>query len=83
LTQDDKEKILNPSENEETDQSKIPEKTSLDSLRICLFCNKEFAGVKKCLDHMRIIHSYYLLDVDCIINIKGLLTYVAERIQLG
>ena len=28
-------------------------KTTLESLRICLFCNKESNGVKRNLDHMR------------------------------
>lgn len=65
------------------EDSKLPVRTSLDSLRICLFCNKELSGVKKCLDHMRDKHSFYVLDVDCVTSLKGLLTYIAERIQLG
>jgi pre-60S factor REI1 len=73
----------NPPEAEGDEDSKLPVKTSLDSLRICLFCNKELSGVKKCLDHMRLKHSFYVLDVDCVTSLKGLLTYIAERIQLG
>lgn len=69
-------------ENDDND-SHLPVRTSLDSLRICLFCNKECTGVKRCLDHMREKHSFYILDVDCLISLKGLLTYIAERIQLG
>lgn len=65
------------------DSSKLPSKTTLDSLRICLFCNKESEGVKKNLDHMRLEHSFFILDVDCVISLKGLLTYIAERVQLG
>lgn len=65
------------------DDKGLPVRTSLDSLRICLFCNKELSGVKKCLDHMRVKHSFYILDIDCVTSLKGLLTYIAERIQLG
>lgn len=65
---------------DESEESKLPYKTALDSLRICLFCNKELPGVKKCLDHMRLKHSFFILDVDCVSNLKGLLTYIAERI---
>eukprot|EP00347_Sterkiella_histriomuscorum_P017477 403349212 len=65
------------------DDSRIPQRTSLESLRVCLFCNREFPGVKKCLDHMRNSHSFFILDIDCCINLKGLLTYIAERVQLG
>jgi pre-60S factor REI1 len=59
------------------------EKTAVKSLRICLFCNKESEGVKKSLDHMRLVHSFFIPDVDCLINLKGLLSYIAERIHLG
>jgi len=53
------------------------QKTTLDSLRICLFCNKESDGVKKNIDHMRIKHSFTILDIDCLVDLKGLLTYMA------
>ena len=59
------------------------DKTAVKSLRICLFCNQESEGVKKNLDHMRTVHSFFILDVDCLINLKGLLSYIAERIHLG
>lgn len=68
---------------DDENDSKLPTRTALDSLRICLFCNKELSGVKKCLDHMRQKHSFYILDIDCVTSLKGLLTYIAERIQLG
>lgn len=58
-------------------------KTTLESLRICLFCNEEFPGVKRCIDHMRFKHNFMILDIECLVNLKGLLAYVAERIQLG
>ena len=68
------------------EENKIDEpyvKTTLESLRICLFCNKECSGVKRCLDHMRMRHNFYIIDIECLINLKGLLAYMAERIQLG
>jgi hypothetical protein len=52
-------------------------KTALETLRCCLFCDKEFDGLKKCLDHMRLKHSFILLDVDCLVDLKGLLAYMA------
>jgi pre-60S factor REI1 len=58
-------------------------RTSLDSLRICLFCNKEHEGLKKNLDHMMLAHSFFVPDIDCVINLKGLLGYIAERTHLG
>jgi len=61
-------------------KASIPAKTTLESLRICLFCNKESSGVKKNLDHMRMKHNFTILDIECLINLKGLLAYIAERI---
>ena len=70
---------------EDSDLSKQAEyeKTTLESLRICLFCNHETDGVKKNLDHMRFRHNFTILDIECLINLKGILAYIAERIQLG
>ena len=70
---------------EDTEEVKqaIPTKTTLDSLRVCLFCNEEKDGVKKNLDHMRMKHNFYILDIECLVNLRGLLAYIAERIQLG
>jgi pre-60S factor REI1 len=57
--------------------------TALESNKICLFSDKQFDTVKECLDHMREKHSFYFLDVDCLVDLKGILKYMAERIQLG
>jgi hypothetical protein len=64
----------------EEDKDKPHVKTTLESLRICLFCNLETTGVKRCLDHMRVSHNFYIKDIECLINLKGLLAYIAERI---
>ena len=32
---------------------------------------------------MMLAHSFFVPDVDCIINLKGLLGYIAERVHLG
>lgn len=68
-----------------TENTKIeePRMTSMDSLRICLFCNKDNAGVKKNLDHMRLKHSFLILDIDCLISLKALLHYFAEKVHVG
>ena len=58
----------------------IPTKTTLESLRICLFSNYESKGVKSNLDRMRQLYNFTILDIECLINLKGLLAYIAERI---
>lgn len=67
----------------ETESAKKPRLTAMDSHRVCLFSNKEFSGVKKCLDYMRKKYSFTILDIDCLIDLKGLLTYLAARIHQG
>jgi hypothetical protein len=79
---DDEKQILSVEENSES-QLKPKRKTAIETLRCCLFCNKEHTGLKKCLDHMRHKHSFTILDVDCLVDLKGLLAYVATRIQIG
>ena len=32
---------------------------------------------------MRIKHSFYILDIDCLISLKALLYYLAEKVQVG
>mmetsp|Transcript_35832 Transcript_35832/g.34867 ORF Transcript_35832/g.34867 Transcript_35832/m.34867 type:complete len:85 (-) Transcript_35832:699-953(-) len=32
---------------------------------------------------MSLAHSFFILEIDCIINFKGLLSYLAERVHLG
>jgi hypothetical protein len=69
----------------ETDSAPIvkPRMTALNNLRCCLFTNKEFSGIKKCVDHMRKYYSFTILDIDCLVDLKGLLTYMAARIHEG
>jgi pre-60S factor REI1 len=32
---------------------------------------------------MRLKHNFMILDIECLVNLKGLLAYIAERVQLG
>lgn len=70
-------------EDQQIDTGKPIARSAVDSLRICIFCNKELKGVKKCLDHMMVKHGFFIVDVDCCTKIKGLLNYIAERVHLG
>ena len=68
-----------------SEDSKIEEqrKTTMDDLTICLFSNHKSKSIKENLDYMRIKHGFYVLDIDCLISIKALLYYLAEKIQVG
>ena len=61
---------------------KVDRETALENPRRCLFSNKLFPGIKACLDHMRKQYSFTILDVDCLVDLKGLLEYIAAKIQI-
>lgn len=67
---------------EDTEEPKAIE-TSMDNLRICIFCNHKSEGIKKNLDHMRKHHSFIVLDIDCLISLKALLYYISEKVHIA
>jgi len=65
-----------------TEEPKVIE-TSMDNLWICIFCNNKSEGIKRNLDHMRIKHSFIVLDVDCLISLKAILYYISEKVHVA
>lgn len=49
----------------------------------CLFCNHHSRSVLYNLKHMTIAHSFFIPDPEYCIDIKGLLTYLGEKIYAG
>ncbi|KAK9512505.1 hypothetical protein O3M35_000913 [Rhynocoris fuscipes] len=46
----------------------------------CLFCNHHSASMTKNLKHMSIEHSFFIPDIEYLVDIKGLLLYLGEKI---
>uniref|UniRef100_A0A069DTG3 Putative c2h2-type zn-finger protein n=1 Tax=Panstrongylus megistus TaxID=65343 RepID=A0A069DTG3_9HEMI len=46
----------------------------------CLFCNHHSATITKNLKHMSIDHSFFIPDIEYIVDIKGLLLYLGEKV---
>ena len=65
----------------EEDSSNVvpPQKTTLENPDICLFCNLDTSNNR---DHMQKKHNFFVQDVDFVTDIKGLLTFFAQKIQL-
>ena len=57
--------------------------TALGSMKISLFDNHVSASVKENFDYMKEKHSFFILDVDCLVDLKGIFNYIAERIHHG
>ncbi|CAK9819103.1 Cytoplasmic 60S subunit biogenesis factor ZNF622 [Anthophora quadrimaculata] len=49
----------------------------------CLFCNHHSRSVVRNLKHMTIAHSFFIPDPEYCVDIKGLLTYLGEKIFAG
>ena len=67
-------------------QAKISEfkiGTTLDSLGICLFCNEKSEDLLSNMGHMQRAHSFQLPYLELIKDVKGVIRYLAEKIQLG
>ncbi|PSN43459.1 hypothetical protein C0J52_23085 [Blattella germanica] len=47
----------------------------------CLFCSHHSANIVKNLRHMTIQHSFFIPDVEFVIDLKGLLTYLGEKVS--
>lgn len=49
----------------------------------CLFCDHHSRSLVKNLKHMTVVHSFFIPDPEYCIDIKGLLTYLGEKIFAG
>ncbi|KOC61220.1 Zinc finger protein 622 [Habropoda laboriosa] len=49
----------------------------------CLFCNHHSKTMVRNLKHMTIAHSFFIPDPEYCVDIKGLLTYLGEKIFAG
>ncbi|XP_076288552.1 cytoplasmic 60S subunit biogenesis factor ZNF622 [Lasioglossum baleicum] len=49
----------------------------------CLFCDHHSRSLVKNLKHMTVVHSFFIPDPEYCVDIKGLLTYLGEKIFAG
>lgn len=50
---------------------------------ICLFCPRSSENLFENIKHMSIDHSFFLPDIEYLVDIKGLLVYLGEKICQG
>lgn len=74
------------SEEEEVTQA-IDEKIAAARTRLlttdCLFCPSTSPSLEENLTHMSLSHSFFVPDADYLVNLPGLITYLAEKIAVG
>ncbi|KAI8140583.1 C2H2 type zinc-finger-domain-containing protein [Fennellomyces sp. T-0311] len=75
---------LAPLFSDQSDQSDLEDEpviAKFDPLRLCLFClfpSNDFDGN---IAHMTTVHGFFLPDVEYLCNSKGLVAYLADKIQ--
>ncbi|KAI9184218.1 pre-60S factor rei1 [Blastocladiella emersonii ATCC 22665] len=67
---------------EELADKKIKNAVKLD-LNDCLFCNLKLPTMEDALDHMATAHSFFIPDIDYLVDLPGLLAYLGEKVSVG
>uniref|UniRef100_A0A6P7F8I0 Zinc finger protein 155-like n=1 Tax=Diabrotica virgifera virgifera TaxID=50390 RepID=A0A6P7F8I0_DIAVI len=49
----------------------------------CLFCSHHSGNFYKNLDHMTIVHSFFIPDIEYCSDLQGLLRYLGDKISEG
>nr|CAG4646263.1 EOG090X06E3 [Macrothrix elegans] len=50
---------------------------------VCLFCNHKSQTMEKNLEHMSVHHAFFIPDLEYVVDLEGLLTYIGERTGQG
>jgi len=49
----------------------------------CLFCDYKGQTFEEKMEHMTIEHTFFIPDIEYLSNLKGLITYLGEKISIG
>ncbi|KXS15805.1 hypothetical protein M427DRAFT_31992 [Gonapodya prolifera JEL478] len=49
----------------------------------CLFCSHQSGDLEANLEHMSISHTFFIPDIDFISDVRGLVSYLGEKISVG
>ncbi|DBA00514.1 TPA: hypothetical protein N0F65_006418 [Lagenidium giganteum] len=49
----------------------------------CIFCSHHAEDFDSCLNHMLKEHGFFIPDVECLVDIEGLVGYLAGKVKLG
>jgi len=50
---------------------------------ICLFCTQNSENLLQNIKHMSDIHSFFIPDIEYLVDMKGLLVYLGEKVCQG
>lgn len=73
--------VSDNSDVEEVDSDEWDEEENPILNNNCLFCFHHSANMMKNLKHMSLEHSFFIPDAEYVIDMKGLLTYLGEKVS--
>ncbi|ORZ40263.1 C2H2 type zinc-finger-domain-containing protein [Catenaria anguillulae PL171] len=77
----------NELEQEQADVEAMIEKKLAEAVKLelndCLFCPLKLPTMEDALDHMATHHSFFIPDIDYLVDLPGLLTYLGEKVSVG
>lgn len=70
-------------EMEEVDSDEWEDEEEAIPTTVCLFCNKKSDTLQSNLEHMSFQHSFFIPDMEYVIDLEGLVSYLGERVGQG
>lgn len=67
---------------DEEDDDDIMEGVPLD-VEDCLFCSHHSASMEENMQHMTRYHSFFVPDLEFVVDLKGFLEYLGEKVGIG
>ncbi|XP_069765408.1 cytoplasmic 60S subunit biogenesis factor ZNF622 [Narcine bancroftii] len=74
---------------EEDEESKVGQGIRVDSLAAvfpvtgCLFCSHQSRTLLRNMNHMTKAHGFFIPDIEYLVDLKGLITYLGEKVAVG
>ncbi|XP_017380149.1 zinc finger protein 622 [Cebus imitator] len=70
---------------QDAEEEEAGEKPPLGAIPItdCLFCLHHSSSLMKNVAHMTKVHSFFIPDIEYLSDIKGLITYLGEKVGVG
>lgn len=53
------------------------------SIEDCIFCTHRATDLASCLTHMLNEHGFFIPDMEFLVDVKGLIGYLAEKVKIG
>ena len=81
--EDDEEGLDDDARMERAIQKKLARARRIDPAAECMFCSQAQASLEQSLEHMKSAHGFFLPEQKYLVDAKGLLGYLADKVSVG